>query len=139
MAFPPGNNKSARRLRLVARLGHHLDLDHASVFKGHGLRRIRDARRNIGIEKRIVERIADHHEATSPMSMKDGPAAAPISAVTERSVRIRIRRVGIIVVVVNPGLNRFAARYPSCFLVWRSPSKPDRIHRHALTNLTGLR
>src|SRR5205085_258543 len=137
MAFPRRNNKPGPLPQSVTRLGHDLNRNDSAILERYGLRWIRDARRNVGIEKRVVKRITNNSEAMIAMAMEDH-GAAEIPTVTERSVGIRVGRVRVIVVVVDPGLDRFPARDPGGFLVRNSPRQPDRILRHALANLTGF-
>lgn len=111
-----------------------LERDHASVHKsGYAIRNL-DRRRNIGIIKRVVERIAKEGEAA--MMMKPGnskpksKAAAPIRSVSV--VWIIGGAVGRIAAFrVNPGLGRATSHFPGRLGRRRPPGQPNCVRRHA--------
>src|SRR6266404_4579909 len=138
MAVPRANNKPLRtESGLVARLAQDLDRDNPAIRKRDCLRRIRDPRRNIRIVKRVVERIANDRETMSAMAMEDYIAAV-VAAVTEWPVRIGIRRVCVIILVVNPRLDRLPMGHAGGLLIRYSPRQPDCVLRHAFANLAGF-
>src|SRR3981081_4269902 len=58
--------ESASQRALIARRRPYLDRKDTAVLKRHGFRWVSDPRRNIGIEERIVERVANDREPVRP-------------------------------------------------------------------------
>src|SRR3977135_1052636 len=108
--------KARLNVCLIVRRRHYLNRNDAAVLERHGFRWVSDSRRNVGIVERIVEWVADDREPVRPVMM-EGNSSAEIAAVTERSVRIRIRRVRIRVFVVDPGLDLISPSNARGFLV----------------------
>src|SRR5437868_12308931 len=95
----------ATKFWLPVRWRQILERYDASIFERDGLVRNRNRRRNVGIVKRIVERIAEENEMTSVMKTRDANSEAeprsPIWSVSVvRIISGAIRRVTLF--GVNP-------------------------------------
>src|SRR3954468_10921211 len=122
MAVPRGNNKSVCSRRLIARLSQHLNSNDPAAAKGDRFRWVSDPGRNVRVIKRIVKGTADSRVVVTVVTIKFSPAAI-ITAVPERTVRIWIRRVRVIVLVINPRLDGVPARHARSLLIRRAPSQ----------------
>src|ERR1700736_6542226 len=125
---------------LAVRRDQVLERDYPSVRKGDGLIRVSDGR-NVGIEKRIVEWIAEKYEPPATMASEDSASKAePAKSIWS----IGITKSGSVTVTavaigagrrVNPGFSRVAVHVAGYFLVGRTPREPNGILRHTATNL----
>src|SRR5205807_1271422 len=88
-------------------------------------------------EKRIEERISDYGEPMPVMVMKHD-RAAEVPAIAVGTVRIRIRRVSVSVLIVDPRFHGTAPCAAGRLLIRRAPGQPDRVLRHAFANLSLL-
>src|SRR5438270_5885188 len=120
---------------VTPRRAQDLDRNHAAVGKRDRLRRISHSRRNIRVEKWIEERIANYGEPVPVMVMKYD-RAAEVPAIAVRAVRIRIGRVGVGVLIVDPRFHGTPPCAAGRLLVRRAPRQPDRVLRHAFANLS---
>src|SRR5207247_9516138 len=96
-----------------------------------------DRRRNVGVVKRIVERIAKENEPT--VMMRPNHADSAETAIKSRTVTVvRIIRGAVRrgpIRHVNPGLSRTAAHFTGSFLLRLTTGQPGCVPRHAGADL----
>ncbi len=136
---PVSNFQSALRLL------QYLERDNTSARESDRFVRIGNAWRNVGVEKRIVERAACEDEGTAMMmgadksnGSKSVPEARTISvwSVAVWAIRITVGTVwGGRIVHVDPGFGLVPAHVSRDLLVGRSPGQPNRALRHSNANL----
>src|SRR5437870_7899945 len=118
-----------------------LERNDSAVGERHGFVRYRDARRDIGVEEGIEERIADKDERavmeTVDVVRADESKADTDATVNAGAIRIRItvwitRGVGH----VDPSLAWSPAHVANDFVFRRTPRQPHRVRRHADADLS---
>src|SRR5438132_9185220 len=113
-----------------------LERDHPTIHEGHCLIRILYARRDVRKVKWVVERIAKNDEAVTMMCAKYTNAPAEEPRVTKSSVAVAIAiRIGVSVAVIDPGFGGMATGETVYFLIGGTPGEPNRILRHARSDL----